>query len=82
MPDFFPLPSAYLELKYQIFYVNQSKVKKRNDIRKKRVWTSRELRPEYAELILEEHMSQIIEKENYSQQKIWLILVFFYQMLT
>lgn len=37
MPDFSALPSAYLELKYQIL-VNQSMVKKRSTIRRKRVW--------------------------------------------
>ncbi|RRR10011.1 helix-turn-helix domain-containing protein, partial [Streptococcus pneumoniae] len=43
--------------------------------------TSRTRRPEYAELILEEHMPQIIEKEAYSINDMLLIRLFFYQML-
>ncbi|VJA02427.1 transcriptional activator [Streptococcus pneumoniae] len=43
--------------------------------------TSRTRRPEYAELILEEHMPQIIEKEVYSTNDMLLIRLFFYQML-
>ncbi len=43
--------------------------------------TSRTRRPEYAELILEEHMPQIIEKETYSINDMLLIRLFFYQML-
>ena len=43
--------------------------------------TSRTRRPEYAELILEEHMPQIIEKEDYSINDMLLIRLFFYQIL-
>ena len=43
--------------------------------------TSRTRRPEYAELILEEHMPQIIEKEVYSINDMLLIRLFFYQIL-
>lgn len=39
--------------------------------------TSRTRRPEYAELILEEHMPQIIEKEAYSINDMLLIRLFF-----
>ncbi|TAA66685.1 XRE family transcriptional regulator [Streptococcus sp. LQJ-218] len=43
--------------------------------------TSRTRRPEYAELILEENMHEITEKEAYSVNDILLIRLFFYQML-
>ncbi|CAG5447905.1 transcriptional activator [Streptococcus pneumoniae] len=81
MPDFSALPSAYLELKYQILREPIYGKEEEYDKKEACLDTSRTRRPEYAELILEEHMPQIIEKEAYSINDMLLIRLFFYQML-
>lgn len=81
MPDFSALPPAYLELRYQILREPIYGKEEEYDKKEACLDTSRTRRPEYAELILEEHMPQIIEKEAYSINDMLLIRLFFYQML-